>query len=1048
MGNARVGVNNSRAAVMDFRVLGRLGVSFDGRSIDSGTPKQRTVLAALLLDANEVVSNDRLIDSVWWDPPPAARANLRAYITGLRRSLHVSSDKSSRLHTERAGGYRLTVFPQELDLDQFKGLVSQSEEELNRGRLHTAANKLSDALRLWRGPVLDGLLERGPALEAKAASLEDQRASVAERWARLKLSLRQPDPVLPQLRVLVKEHPLREPLWALLMLALCAAGRHSEALSAYADLCAILAKELGTDPSHELWRMHEEILQGNDPSAQLTVAADLRPALVEVPGRQSEPGALAIAEPVRPHQLPAGAGTFIGRSSELAWAIGRLSEPDERIGPTIVAIDGAAGIGKSAFALQVAQATSAVFPDGQFYVDLQGASSGLSPRAEADVLAQFLRTLGVRPADVPQDIAQAAGLFRSLLSGRRILIVLDNAASLEQVRPLIPGNSGGAALITSREHLAGLAEAVRIPLRLLSWTDAVTLLGTLCGGPRLSAEPTAAARLASLCGYLPLALRIVGARLASRPDWLLAAYADRLQAARSRLDELAVADLAVRPSLEVTYNGLTEQAQQTFRRLGYFRPVKFSPWVVAALADCSLTQAEQLLDELVGVHLVETSGRVEPQYHLHDLVRLYAQELAMAEPDHARTAAVRRLVGACLSLVELANLQLPVDFLGVTKHRLARWSLPRSDLERLTADPRAWFERDRAVLCTAVEDGLEVGAVRLAGHLAVSLSAFLRIDGHLDVWRRVQTKALEAALLANDRLTEARLRRELAELDTLLDRYTEAIHHFEAAYAICKGHDRRYEAACSAGLGYLYRLQGAYDSALKYFGIARDLTLDTANLHGFVYASNGIGVVHLERDEIVGAADRFEECLRLSRQTGYVSGEAQGLRCLGYIERRRGDHVQAARNFSAAKEISDRIGDQLESAHAACWLGEVLVQLGRPFEGRRLLAEALWVERKYHNTWGEAAVMRALARAQLTAGQPAHALRRAEAAAAIWQRLGSPYWLATGLDTLADAQDAQGDQAAAQLSRARASQLRARLGTPDSKEVGEAEPAAGSGEAE
>ncbi|GAB3399325.1 AfsR/SARP family transcriptional regulator [Flindersiella endophytica] len=1020
---------------MEFHILGRLAVYHQGYSLDLGTPKQRAVLTALLFDANEIVPSDRLIRSVWTEPPEAARSNLRAYVTGLRRGLRVPSERRSRLHTARAGGYRLSVFPHELDLDQFEDLALQADRDTRQGLLEPAAGKLTSALQLWRGPALEGLLRYGPVLQTKAIVLEEQRLATVERWSRLKLHLRQPEPVLPELRALVKEHPLREPLWGLLMLALCESGRPSEALSAYVELRALLAHELGADPSEELQRLHEAILRDDDLTAHLT--------FVDAPSDQNQaglPGGPPVAIPTtaqvtKPQQLPAGASGFTGRQVELAEVLSLLRGSGDRTGSKVVKIDGGAGVGKSAFAVRVAHAASSMFPDGQFYVDLQGTSGGLAPRNAADVLGQFLRGLGVHPADVPHDVAEAAALFRSLTAQGSFLFVLDNAGSLEQVRPLIPGSSGSAALVISRQHLMGLEEAARFPLGLLPTTDAVALLGSLCGVSRVLADPIAATRLAVLCGQLPLALRIVGARLASTPGWSLGAFADRLEAAQSLLDELASADLAIRPSLELTYNSLAEPARQAFRRLGLLRTRDFSSWTVAALVDTSIAQAEQLLEELLRVHFLESSGSAERRFHMHDLVRLYAQEQALTEPEHTRTAAVRRLVGACLSLTERANLRLSADFLGISKYRVARWSPPREELERLTARPQAWLDQEHALLLAAVEDGLDTGAGRLAGCLAASLSAHLRTGGHLLDWRRLQTRALQTAIDANDMFTAAKLHRELAELDTLCDRYPDAIRHFEAAYAVCEGRDRWYEAACSAGLGYLHRLLGSYDLALKYYHVAGQLALDTGNVNGVIYAINGMGVVLLECDELPAAASRFDECLRLSRQVGYLPGEAQGLRCLGYVARRRGNLAQSGRYFLAAKEISERTGDRLESAHAACWLGEIRVREGRPFEGRRLLAESLWAERKYGNAWGEAAAMLGLAHAQLAASRPALALRRAQAAAQIWTRLGSPYWLATALDIVADAEEALGDQAAAHASRSGAAQIRSRLRTLQPFEV-------------
>ncbi|GAA3733981.1 BTAD domain-containing putative transcriptional regulator [Plantactinospora mayteni] len=994
---------------MEFRVLGRPDVYYEGESLDIGTPKQRTVLGALLLSTNEALSTERLMDSVWWQPPAAAGANLRLYLAGLRRVLQVPGEGGSRLCTVRAGGYQINVYPGELDLERFDRLADEGERALRAGRLPAAADCLERALRLWRGRALDGVAY-GPALQATVLRLEERRLAVAEQWAQARLALGQPESVVSELRALVKEHPLRERLCVHLMVALCRAGRPGEALAAYAELCALLASELGADPGPELRRLHERILRGDDSLASGTSSGQAVPA-------------------APPRQLPAGSTELCGRADELAWLARTLRGAGVGDGPVVIAVDGVAGVGKSALALKVARECASWFPDGQVYVDLRGATPGLEPLRPVEVLGRFLRTFGVRPSAVPDDEAEAAALFRSVVAQHRVLVLLDDAASLAQVRPLLPGGAGCAAVVTSRRVLTGLAEAVRLPLDLLSPGHAVSLLEQLAGTPRVRADPAGAARLAALCGHLPLALRIAGARLAARPGSPVAELADRLAAAQHRLDELAVADLAVRASLDLTYRGLTERARLALRRLGPLRTRDFPSWALAALLDAPLSQADQVLDDLVAVHLVEpVAAADQTRYRLHDLVRAFAQEQASAgdEPS-ARTAATRRLVGAALALAERADTRLSADFLGLARHRLARWSLPRAEVDRITADPRSWFEREHDLLMSVVDDGLAVGATGLAGSLAAALTTFFQLGTHFDDWRRVQSRALAAALRAGDRRTAVKLYRGLGELETIQDRYPEAIGHFEAARAAITNHDPEYEAAITAGLGYLYRLRGQSSAALDTFGRARELALRTDNLNGRVYATNGIGVVHLERGRLAEATAYFDECLRLSRQAGYRPGEAQALRSLGHVARADHRYADAADYFRRAQQISENLGDRLAAAHAACWLGETRVRLGRPGEGRRLLARCLWVHRDFANAWGEAGTLWALAVAQLAAGRPRLGLHRAGQAVAIWRRIGSPHWLATGLRVLAEAHDALGDPVAAEQARREAAELRQQL---------------------
>lgn len=1007
---------------MEFRILGRPDVYHNGQRLDIGAPKQRVVLAALLLGTDQTLSTDRLVESVWWHPPAAAGANLRGYLAGLRRALRVPGERESRLRTVRGGGYQLTVLPGELDLDRFQELADQGGQALRAGRMPEAAERLEQALRLWRGRALDGVV-CGPALQAKAAWLDERRLTVAEQWAQVQLGLGRPENVVTELRGLVTEHPLRERLWAYLMLALTRAGRPGEALAAYADLRAVLARELGTDPGPELRQLYQRILHGPDRVAEhdgsRTGADRVEAGAARTSGRH-EPAAGS------PRQLPAGTNAFCGRTGELNLLHQLLSGAASRRGPVVVAIDGLAGVGKSALAVAAARASMDGFPDGQLYVDLQGASPGLRPLPPVEVLGRFLRTLGVRPSAVPDEEAEAAAMFRSMVAQRRILVVLDDAASVAQVRPLLPAGPGCAAVVTSRDVLLGLSEAVRVPLGVLTGSDAITLLGRLVGPERVAEDPGAALRIATLCGHLPLALRVAAARLVARPGLPLAALADRLEVAQHRLDELAVADLAVRSSLDLTYRGLGAATRSAFSRLGLLRLRDFPSWALAALLDVPLTQAERLLDDLVAASLVEPAGG--SRYRLHDLVRLYAQEQAAEEPGHARTAALRRLVGAALALAERADARLSADFLGVSRHRLARWSLPQAELDRLTAEPMAWFEREHAFLVAVVDDGLDLGVTDLAGCLAASLTTFFQISNRFEDWRRVQSRALAAAERAGDRRTALKLHRGLGELDTIQDRYADAIAHFEAARATSTARDPEYEAAVAAGLGYLHRLRGEYEAALRDFGRARQLAARIDNLNGLVYATSGIGVVHLERGRLTEAAEHFAECLRLSRQAGYLPGEAQALRCLGHVARAGREYEVAAARLQAAKEISERLGDRLGAAHAGCWLGEMWVRQGRHAEARRLLARCLWTYRDFANAWGEAGTLWVLAVAQLAVGRPRPAYRRAEQAVAVWRRIGSPYWLATGLETLAEAYEALGDGASADRARREAEDLRHRLG--------------------
>lgn len=536
---------------LEFRVLGGLEVDADDAPLDIGTPKQQAVLATLLLGRLETIPTSRLVESVWLDPPSAANANLRRYLTDLRRLLRLPNEPDSRLFSV-PGGYRLTVLPGELDLERFEVLASQGEQALHDGHPAAAADAFGVALRLWRGRALDGL-ERGPRLETKVARLEKQRLTLAEKWTQIRLDLGDHASLPTDLRGLIADHPLCERLWVQLMITLCRSGRPAEALAAYDQVRELLAGQPGGAPGSELRQIHEQILRCEPP---LFGPNGTTPST----GASTAPAALTRTAPEpssAPCRLPSAAADFCGRAAERAWIRRRLDGGGVGLGPTIVAIDGAAGIGKSALALRCAHDRADRFPDGRLYVDLQAGTPGLRPLEPIEVLDRLLRCLGVASRDIPAEEAEAAAMFRSQVADQRVLIVLDDAASAAQVRPLLPGGSGCAAVITCDSVLTGLTEAVNLHLGPLSRPDAVALLERSAGAARVAADPIAAHRLVELCGRLPQALRIAGMRLTAAPDLPIAELADRVAAAHDHSGGPTPADPYIRTSLGECYQRLS-----------------------------------------------------------------------------------------------------------------------------------------------------------------------------------------------------------------------------------------------------------------------------------------------------------------------------------------------------------------------------------------------------------------------------------------------------------------------------------------------------------
>ncbi|MFE0252369.1 BTAD domain-containing putative transcriptional regulator [Streptomyces sp. NPDC059010] len=1050
---------------VEFRLLGDITVQVDGRPVDLGPAKQRSVLAALLVDAPRTVPIAQLIGRVWAERmPQQVRTTLYGYVCHLRKALEPAGDDASIL-TRSSGGYAVEVDQLAVDVHRYGALVRQAravEDPARRAQLY------EEALELWQGePCADcdtpwfGTLREGLLRERFAATLDFYDAQ-------LRLGLH--GMLLPQLSSLAQGHPLDERAAGQLMLALYRSGRGSEALHRYDSLRRRLAEELGTDPGPELRRLHQQIL--TDAPALATPSPDAAPSstparlqasrrsasateastgAAEAEGRDDNDGSAprdrggVNGQQLVPRLLPPAPALFVGRDDEMSGACrllgqmaagpvavgpvaaGSVAAGSVTTGPVTLLVTGPAGVGKTAFAISAGHALASRFADGQLYADLRAFDD---ERVEPfTILGAFLRALGVRGGAVPPDLTGRVHLYRTLLAQRRTLVVLDNAADAQQVNDLMPSGAHCAAVITSRTTLPDL-NGHRLPLGVLDSETGLVLLKEMIGADRTLAESDAARAIVTTCQGLPLAVWVAGARLAARPHWPLGRVARALADEQRKLDELAVGHIAVRASLELTYRSMTSTNRHALRMLALLPAPDFAAWALAALLDLDLHRAEAVLDDLVEVHVVEagSTGLSGTRYRLHDLVRLLGRERAEREvPPQDRAAALSRLLGASLHLADLAAESLSVDFQGISQTGLASWRLSSADAAQILADPQAWFNDERQPLIAVADQALDRDEITSAAALATSLTTLFQIGSHFDDWERLQGRALKAALRGGHRRSATQLHRCLGELTTILDRYPEALDHFEQALKLADGEDPAYLASATAGLAYVHRLLGQYASATGHFERAAELARRSGNVNCLVYATNGIGVIELERGRVEEAMERFSQCLRASRDAGYRPGEAQALRCLGQSHRAHGAYPAAADCFRQAASISENLGDRLTATHAACWLGDVLVRQGEQRQGRRILARALWTYREFGNLWGEAATLYALAEAQLAAGRVTLACRRAEAAADLWRKIGSRTWLAIGLDTLAKAHTLAGNVMAATRVRHEAAEIRREL---------------------
>ncbi|MER6757932.1 BTAD domain-containing putative transcriptional regulator [Micromonospora echinofusca] len=624
---------------LQIRLLGCVELCVDGQLVTPGAAKRRAVLAGLALEANRPVSLSRLADMVWPDVPPAsAVANLRSHAAGLRREL------GDRL-VARPNAYELRLSPDELDVTQFHRLAGEGRALLATADPASAVGTLTAALAQWRGVSGDGL-PRGTALDNRWASLDEQRLQVFEELAEARLAAGEHGHLLPELRGHLAAHPLRERAWTQLMLALYRCGDVPAALTVYRDARTTLDEQLGIEPGEELAALHRAML---DRAPELAYTPPTAPVTTTTVPVAPLPDAAGVAPPpsrfvggtgwVVPRELPAGVATFVGRGRQTDEITTALRAPT----PATVVVTGGFGSGKTALAVRAAHAVAADFPDGQVYVDL----NTRTPAAPGEVLARVLRAIGVHPAEVPVSTDERAGWYRSLVAGRRLLLVVDGVTRAAQVRPLLPAGPGPGLVVVAQRRLGSLDGVRRVTLRPLAAAAARELLGTLAGPERLRVDPAATGELVRLCAGSVLALRVAGTRLAARPGMSVGALVGQLADGRERLDLLDYEDLSVRGSLTTAVAAVRtddEMAGRILALLGAAPDALRQPERVARQLGISAARLDRALDDLADAHLLQPHSNEPGRHRLPALVREYAAELA-AEPRSAAGASTGRRVG-------------------------------------------------------------------------------------------------------------------------------------------------------------------------------------------------------------------------------------------------------------------------------------------------------------------------------------------------------------------------------------------------------------------
>ncbi|MFD1321080.1 AfsR/SARP family transcriptional regulator [Micromonospora sonneratiae] len=877
----------------------------------------RLLLATLLLHPNQAVHTDVLVDVLWPESPPrSAIANLRTYVSRLRSTVAVVAPDGPRVDLlTRPGGYLLEMDVDQLDLTRFERLAQLAQQARQSHDAATALGHAQAALALWRGRLLEDL-PQGVVWTSTAFRLAALRDELVELSADARVETGRYQEAIVELRGLLASDPLHEGWWRGLVLALHGSGRTAEALRVYGEARRVLATELGVEPGPRL-----------------------RQALTVVLGDRDTASVC---------QLPMDVVDFTGRTELVSDLVSYLGSATER--PHVVALCGSPGAGKSALAIRIGHELREAFPDGQLYVELQGTAGPV--RDPAMVLAELLEVLGVASNAIPATFPSRSALFRSKLASRRMLVVLDDAANVSQVRPLLPGAGGCAVLITSRARMPELSGVRMVDVTRLPGQEARQLFARLLGADRLDAPTGGTDEILDACGHLPLAIRIAAARLKEHSDWTPASLAKRLGNERHRLDELRVGDLDVRASITLSYRLLPAAVATAFRRLGQLGAVTVPGWVLRVLRGG--LDSDDPVEVMVNANLLQRVGADklgQSRYQLHDLLRSYAREQGEEDPAEETLAALRRTFDAWLALVSLAGRHLPARFFGVQPRTIGpespRWpsAIEPALAERVVADPVAWFDCERANLLAAVEIAESAGLDEHAWRIAASLAPYIDLCGHYDDWVRSHECALRSARRVGDSWAEAVLLRNLGQAYLFLDRYPEAAAAFATARELfVRSGDLKGEAVVLCGQGAVHRVGGRLAPALAAQRQALRLFRSVGDFDGEAVVSIAIGRICLARDRVEMAWHWFTNAYELASELGDQHRQAQALHRLAMMHARQSRHEEALALIKQALQMLEEIGDAHCAAYVRQSYGEVYLERGNIAHARALLARSMHVQ--------------------------------------------------------------------------------------------------------
>ncbi|MFD7685475.1 BTAD domain-containing putative transcriptional regulator [Streptomyces sp. NPDC059781] len=993
-------------------MLGPLEVWAGGERVRLGGTIQERVLATLLLDPGRVVPVTRLVEAAWGETPPATAAHqVRKAVADLRRRLPSGGEVIST----DGPGYRVLTSTGTLDLLDFDARIQAADQAVADGRPDDACSELQNALDLWQGPVLAGA--GGPVVDRAATALEERRLAAVEQLHDLRLGLGASSELVAGLRALVDAHPLREKLRGQLMLALYRSGRQADALEEYGKVRELLVEELGVDPGPQLVKLHEGILRESTELA----APQGRPS-VPVEASAGRRGPVCTL----PYALP----DFTGRDRELAFLLDRVraeSWPDEH-SARVVAIDGMGGTGKTSLAVRAAHQLTAEFPDGQLYVDLRGFTPGeQSPVSASTALDMLLRAFGTPSERIPEDLPGRTAAWRASLAGRRMLLLLDNASDAAQVIPLLAAPPGCLVLVTSRVRLLDLDGVEWISLGLMPPEDSATLVARTLGAARVAAEPEAVAELAELCGHLPLALRIATARLRNRPRWTVRHLVERLLDESRRMDELSSGDRSVSATLQLSYLAMDERHRSAFRVLALHPSATIDAHSAAALLGVGVRDAEDILELLLDVHLLQQPDL--GQYTFHDLVRSFAQSRCGPTTERTDAGALVQLLRYYVTATDVA---CDVLFPGraARSHGITPYEgeLPEL-LEEKSA--RLWFGREHRGLLAAVDLADRLGHDRHTGWLVRNLAFHLNAGGYFEEFRTFGRLAVRAARRLDDPVLLSISLSSLGVACWKLGSFEEGITVAREGRAIAvRLGDRDAEAHSESTLGLLMSMLGRYNEALPLLKRAIRLARELGTPRSEAETQTNLSSLYARWGRYPEAAAAARQALELERGTADPVNETMALADLAFAQLGMGQYADAGTSLNRALGKCDESVPQGDVALVVALSAEVAHRLGDSAAVAGLAERARTLARSGGTPVRQARTENILGRLHTTQGQYASAMALHAHALALASAISFRSEEASAHLGLARAAEGLGDAAAAGRSRAAATELFDRMELP------------------